>query len=121
MNSHLEAVDECSDGLDFMVNHCRCQAWKGAKEESRVHDLIGTRIAVESHSDRIRTIFPELNEHGLPEQVAAEKHAVADLVVVEVLAELAVGEGGGGADADHEAEPGAVGAVAAGVPGEAIR
>ena len=103
-----------------MVNHCRREAWKGAKEQSRVHDLIGTRIAVESHSDRIWTIFPELNEHGLPEQVAAEEHAVADLVVVEVLAELTVGEGGCGADSDHEAEPGAVGAVAAGVPGEPV-
>jgi len=61
-------------------------------------------------------VAAELDEGGLADEVAAEEHAVTDFLFVEVGGEFGAGEGGVFLDGDLEAEPGAGGAAAGGVP-----
>ena len=56
-------------------------------------------------ADRAGPVFLNLHKGGLAEEVAAEEHAVADLVVVEVTGEGGFREGRIGLDQQHEAEP----------------
>lgn len=82
-----------------------------------MHDLI--RPGKFAHDpEGLRTVPFQLHERGLAQQVAAEKHPVADLLFVEVLGQLRVRERRRRFHPEHEAEPGTVGAAAGGVPGE---
>ena len=71
-----------------------------------------------NQADGLGAVFAHLHKDGLPEQIAAEEHAVADLFLIQVLRQSTMREGSGGLDADHEPKPRAVGAAAGGVPGE---
>jgi hypothetical protein len=62
-------------------------------------------------ADRLRAVFAHLHEDGLPKQVAAEEHTIANLFFIQVVRQGAMGEGSRGLDADHETEPRAVGAA----------
>lgn len=59
-------------------------------------------------AERVGIVFFELDEGGLAEEVAAEEHAVADLLFVEMGGQVTDSERGVGFHPDHEAEPRAV-------------
>lgn len=69
-------------------------------------------------SEGLWAVLAQLDENRLTQEVSAEKHAVADLVGVEVTGEVGVAEWGRGFDAQHEAEPGASGPTLSVVPGK---
>ena len=54
-------------------------------------------------------------------EVPAEQHSIANFLLIEVAAELAVGERRGRADAQHETEPRAIRAAVGGIPSETLR
>jgi len=113
-----EAFYEALNRLDFVVQHCRREAGVGAEEEGGVHDLVGAGVFAKRGANRIRAVLFELHEDGLLEEVAAEEHAVADFLFVQVPAERGVVERRTGTHAEHEAEPATIGPALGGVPGK---
>lgn len=106
--------------LNLVVEHFLGQAGVGAEEDRGVHDGVSSRecggdarvvdfrqgCAVGTYqADGLGAVFAHLNKDGLPEQVAAEEHAVADLFFIQMVRQRTMGEGCGRLDADHEAEP----------------
>ena len=69
-----------------------------------------------NQADGLGAVFAHLHEDGLSEEIAAEKHAVADLFFIQVVRQSTMREGSGGLDADHETEPRAIGAATGGIP-----
>ena len=119
--------------MNLVVEHFLGQPGVGAEEDRRVHDRVGTGkcggdagvvdfrkgcSVGTNQADGLGAVFSHLNEYGLPEEIAAKEHAVANLFGIQVVRQVTMGEGSGGFDADHEAEPRAVGAAASGVPGK---
>ena len=80
-----------------------------------VHDAVGLR-QVGGDAHRVGAVPSELNEGGLADEVAAEQHAIADFVLVQMADEIGPGEGSAFLDGDFESEPRAVGAAVGGVP-----
>jgi hypothetical protein len=122
-----------TNGLDFVVEHFLSQARVGAEEDRGVHDGVGSGECVGDtgvvdllkgcavgtyQADGLGAVFAHLHEDGLPEEIAAKEHAVADLFGVQVVSQSSMGEGRGRLDSNHETKPRAVGAAAGGVPGE---
>ena len=106
--------------LNFVIEHFLSQAGVGAEEDRGVHDGVGSGECVGDtgvvdlrkgcavgtyQADGLGAVFAHLHEDGLPEEIAAEEHAVADLFFIQVVCQRTMGEGSGGLDADHEAEP----------------
>lgn len=113
-------LHKLTDDLNLVVEHFLSEAGVGAEEDRGVHDGIGARecggdagvvdfwkgCAVGTNqADGFRAVSAHLHEDGLPKQIAAEEHAVADLFGIQVVCQRTMGEGSGGLDADHEAEP----------------
>ena len=109
-----------TDHLNLVVEHFLGQTGVGAKEDRGVHDGVGSRecggdagvvdfrkgCAVGTNqADGLGAVFAHLHEDGLPEEIAAEEHAVADFFFIQVVGQSTMREGSGGLDADHEAEP----------------
>jgi len=122
-----------TNGLDFVVEHFLSQARVGAEEDRGVHDGVGSGECVGDtgvvdfregcgegtyQADGLGAVFAHLHEDGLSEEIASEEHAVADLFVIQVVSQGAMGEGRGRLDSNHETKPRAVGAATGGVPGE---
>lgn len=121
--------------MDLICEHFLCKSGIGAEENGLVHDRIGAgksgtdgfavdqdhrRTVGADQAGRVRSIFAELHEDGLAEQVSAEEHAVADLLLVQVAGKIGVAEGRRGLHPEHEAEPRCVGLAAGRVPFEAV-
>lgn len=106
------------DDFDLVGELRLSESWVGAEENRLVHDFVGT-CHLADDAEGLRTVFPQLHEHGLAKEVAAKEHAVADFFLVEVPGEVGVAEGCGGFDTEHEAKPRGVGLAASGVPSEA--
>ena len=111
---------ELTNDLNLVVEHFLGQARVGAKEDGGVHDGVGAGecggdagvvdfwkgCAVGTNqADGLGALFAHLHEDGLPEEIASEEHAVADLFFIQVVCQRTMGEVSGGLDADHEAEP----------------
>ena len=122
-----------TDHLNLVIEHFLGQAGVGAEEDPSVHDGVGSGkcgrdagvvdfwkgCAVGTNqADGLGAVFAHLHKDGLPEEIAAEEHAVADLFLIQVLRQSTMREGSGGLDADHETKPRAVGAATSGIPGE---
>ena len=112
--------NKLTDDLNLVIKHFLGQAGVGAEEDGGVHDGIGSRecggdagvadfrkgCAVGTNqADGFRAVSPHLDENGLPEQVAAEEHAVAYLFFIQVVSKVAMSKRRCGFDADHETEP----------------
>lgn len=112
--------------LNLVVKHFLGQAGVSAKEDSGVHDGIGSGecgsdagvvdfrkgcTVGTNQADGLGAVFAHLHEDGLPEEIASEKHTVADLFFIQVVRQGAMGEGSGGLDANHETEPRAISAA----------
>ena len=119
--------------MNLVVEHFFGEAGVGAEEDGGVHDGVGPGecgsdagvvnlwkgCAVGTNqADGLGAVFAHLHEDGLPKEIAAEEHAVADLFFIQVVRQRTMGEGSGGFDADHETEPRAVGAAVSRVPGK---
>ncbi len=119
--------------MNLVVEHFLGEAGVGAEEDRGVHNGIGSRecggdagvadfwkgCAVGTdQADGLGAVFAHLHEDGLPEEIAAKEHAIADLFGIQVVSKVAVRKRCCGFDADHEAKPRAIGAAASGVPGE---
>ena len=106
--------------LNLIIKHFLGQPGVGSEEDRGVHDGVGSGecggdasivdfrkgCAVGTNqTNGLGTVFAHLHENGLPEEIAAEEHPVADLFIIQVVSQSAMGEGRGGLDADHEAEP----------------
>jgi hypothetical protein len=72
------------------------------------------------HPVCLRSILTQLHEGGLPQQFAAEKQTVADLMAVQLLGQLDAAEGVARFHSNIEAELGAVGAASRAIPREAV-
>ena len=109
-----------TNDLNLVVKHFLGEARVGAEEDRGVHDRVGSGecggdagvvdfrqgCAVGTNqANGLGAVFAHLHEDGLPEKIAAEKHAVADLFFIQVVGQRTMSEGSGGLDADHEAEP----------------
>ncbi len=103
------------DGLDDEMQHRRGEAGIDAEEDGLVHQPVGADEVADG-AEGLRIRFAQFDEGGLPYQVAAEEHAVADLLLVEVPRERRAGEGRAGTHEQHEAEPTAIRAASARVP-----
>ena len=123
--------NKLTNDLNLVVEHFLGEAWIGAEEDGGIHDGVspgecGSDAGVvnfwkgcavgTNQADGLGAVFAHLHEDGLPKEIAAEEHAVADLFFIQVVRQRTMGEGSGGFDADHETEPRAVGAAASGVP-----
>ena len=119
--------------MDFVVEHFLGETGVGAEEDRGVHDGVSPgecggdagvvdfwkgRAVGTNQAYTLGTVFAHLHENGLPEEIAPKEHAVADLFFIQVERQCSMTERSGGLDADHEAEPRAVGAAGGGVPGE---
>ena len=97
-----------TNGLDFVVEHFLSQARVGAEEDRGVHDGVGSGECVgdtgvvdfrkgcsvgTNQADGLGAVFAHLHEDGLPEEIAAKEHAVADLFGVQVVSQSSMGEG----------------------------
>ena len=124
-------LHKVTDHLKLVVEHFLGQAGVGAEEDCGVHNSVGSGkcgrdagvvdfwkgCAVGTNqADGLGAVFAHLHKDGLPEEIAAEEHAVADLFFIQVVGQRTMSEGSGGLDADHETEPRAIGAAAGGVP-----
>ena len=113
-------LHKVTDHLKLVVEHFLGQAGVGAEEDPSVHDGVGSGkcgrdagvvdfwkgCAVGTNqADGLGAVFAHLHEDGLPKEIASEEHAVADLFFIQVVGQRTMGEGCGGLDADHEAEP----------------
>jgi len=113
-------LHKLTNSLNLVVEHFLGQAGVSAKEDRGVHDGIGSwecggdagvvdfweSCAVGTNqANGLGAVFAHLHEDGLPEEIATEEHTVADLFFIQVVSQRTMGEGSGGLDANHEAEP----------------
>ena len=76
----------------------------GSDEHSLLHDAVSNgKLDGDAHGSRV--VAAELDEGRLPHEVAAEEHAVANLLLIKVGRQLGAGEGGLLADGNFETEP----------------
>ena len=105
-----------ADGFGDVIQHRATKAGIHPDEHGVVHDLVcAGQIA--RHAEGVGAVLAQIREGRLPHQVAAKKHPVADLGLVEAADSFLTAERCGGFDAQHETEPGAVGAMTGAVPG----
>lgn len=102
-----------------MGEHGGCQPRVGAQENGLVHDFVGT-FHLTHHAKGIGTIFSELNEDRLTEEITPEEHTIANLIGVQVAGQIGVAERRGGLYPQHKTEPRGIGAATGRIPGEAI-
>lgn len=107
------------DDIDHVIEHFAGQPWIRADEEDFVHDLVRPGHFAKD-AEGLGIVLFQLDHDGLAKEIAAEQHAVADFLFVEMPGEFDLGEGPAGLDPQHETEPGANGAMARGVPGKTI-
>ena len=122
-----------TDDVNFVIEHFLSEAGVGAEEDGGVHDGVSPgecggdagvvdfwkgRAVGTNQAYTLGTVFAHLHKNGLPEEIAAKEHAVADLFFIQVERQCSMTEGSGGLDTNHEAEPRAVRAATGGVPGE---
>ena len=98
------------NGFDDVVQHFTGESGVSAHEQRLLHDAVGP-AQIPHHAKGAGPVFPELHQNGLPDEVAAEQHSVADLLLVQMSRELEFAEGRRGFDAHHEPKPGADRAV----------
>ena len=107
--------NEIADHLHHVVDHFRGKPRVGAEEHGLFHDPVGTRkITGDAHPGGI--VAAELYESRLADQIAAEQHAVADLVGIEVGGQLGAGERRIFLDSDFKSKPGTRCAAARVIP-----
>ncbi len=93
--------------IDLLYSKARI----GSQEEGLVHDPVSSGEFTGNPHGR-RVVATELHEGGLAHEIAAEEHAVADFVFIEVADEISAGERRGFLHRDFETEPGTIGAAA---------
>src|ERR1044071_7676074 len=115
-----ESLNERTNRIDHEIEHGRRQPGVGADEHNLFHDCIGAG-EIADDTEGVRPIFFELHEHRLPNEVAAKKHTVADLLLIEAAGQLEFRKRSGGVKAEHETEPGADVLMAGVIPGKTFR
>jgi len=84
-----------------------------------MHDGVGAfKSAASCHPEGARVVFSKLDEGGLPKEIAAEEHAVADFLLIQMGGKFADSERCGRFHPDHETEPGTIRSALGGVPRE---
>ena len=71
--------------------HRFVKGWISSQEKNRVHGLIGAFRAC-SHPKRFRVVLAQLHKIKLAQQGTAKQHAIADLVLIQFLAQFGTAE-----------------------------
>lgn len=108
---------EAVNDVDFVVQHRRGEARVGTKENRGVHDFVRTSEG-SGDAEGGGPVSFQLNENRLSEQVAAEEHPVADLLLIKMTPKFDVRESRGRLYPNHKTEPGTVRSATGRVPAE---
>ena len=82
-------LNKLPDGLDFVIHHLLSEARESPEEEGLVHDGVSTSHLTHN-TEGIRTILAELDKDWLTQEIAAEKHPVADFIRIKMPSQIRV-------------------------------